>query len=144
MGKRTNPDLLHHAAQRARDREAFVASALHAYQALHNMGDDEMAAFLGCSPANLPRLALCRRPDAASTHFRAGVDEIAAYAGVDRFRLAELLREADAVRAFQARREGPDGVTDRGVLLAARDHTAEEADEPRPDDVPDGDGTGEP
>ncbi len=127
MTSPTNHGLLRHAAHAARAREAFVAFALVAYQSAHDMGDEEMAAFLGCAPTGLPKLALCRRPDPAADRFHARVDEMATYAGVDRFRFARVLREADAVHAFRDRLEPTDTGAGSGLLLAARDRDHEES-----------------
>ena len=98
-----------------------MAAALAGYQALHGMEDDALAEFLGCATGDLPRLALCRRPDPESGGFRAGVEEIAAYAGVDATRLGGLLREVDAMSALAG-----SGAADRGLLMAARDRLDEE------------------
>ena len=112
---------LRQAAVRAGRRAFFVAGDLLTYQRLQGIGDDELAAFLGCPPDALPGLALCRKPDTRGADFRAEVEAIAAYAGVNRIRLAELFCEVAAVTAL--RRANPD--PGAGFLLAARDHPGE-------------------
>lgn len=137
MSDQREDRLLRHAARRARDRDGFVAAALHTYQSLHGLGDDELAAFLGCAPELLPRLALCRRPDPDPLRFRAEVEAIAAYTGADSLRLAQVLREAAAARAFRA-------APDQGMLLAARDRISEEPSQYRAEDAPETGGGAEP
>lgn len=119
MNERGSDDLVRRAAARAAEREGFVAAALAVYQELYGMDEEKLAAFLGGAPDDLPRLALCRRPapDAAPAVFRAGVERIAAYAGVRAPALAALLREVDAVGALR----GAGGDAAPGTLMAARD-----------------------
>lgn len=93
-------------------------------------GDDAvLAARLGCPPANLPRLALCRRPDGSSGRFAEEVRRIAAHAGCDAGRLRDLLREATTVERLR----GPTGGDDvgAGLLLAARDRERGELNQER-------------
>lgn len=123
--------LLAWAARRAREREAFMASALASYQGLHRLDDAGLAAWLGLPESALADLALCLRPAASSPSFRADVERIAVHVGASGQRLAKLLREADTVTALRAAPAG-DPEADAGILKAARD---------RHDG--DGDGTGD-
>jgi hypothetical protein len=113
MNESTPGALLSRAAQRVREDPFFIASALAAYQAEHALADAALAGRLGCAPAQLARLGLCRRPDADSRRFGAEVQQIAAYAGVQPLPLASLLREVSALEAFRA--------APSATLLAARD-----------------------
>lgn len=132
MTKRLTERLMRHAAARAATREAFVASALAEYRTLNDMNERRLAAWLGIVPAKLTRLALCRRPEGAGMRFREGVRQIVAATGVDGDRLAELLREVEAVRAL---RGAPAGEAAAGMLMAARDRDDEEAGAPPDDDA---------
>jgi hypothetical protein len=132
MSEQRHRDLLAHAARRARDQEGFLAGALAAYQEANGMDDAALAAFLGCAPEALPRLALCRRPAPDPARFRAGIQEIAAYTGAAIGPLARLLREVAANEALQ-------GARDTGMMLAARDHLPDASPEPASDAPPPGD-----
>jgi hypothetical protein len=116
--------LLAKAAGRATERRFFLASALAAYQELHGMDDNALAAYLGCPPDRLSRLALCRRPDPGSTGFRNDTQRVAAYAGANPLRLGTLLRAVESAEALRG-----DGDAS-GALLAARDAEPEDGDEP--------------
>ena len=117
-------ELLRHAARRARGRPFFLASALADYQAWHGLDDRALSAHLGCRSDVLPKLALCRRPSGEGADFRAAVERVAAYAGVDALRLAQLLREADAWAALHSAPSVADPEAP-GFLLAARDRREE-------------------
>jgi hypothetical protein len=125
VNTRPDSDYLQRAAQRASCRSFFVASALSTYQNLHQIGEDELAIFLGCSPTTLPKLALCRLPDTAAPSFRAEVERIASYTGVNSVHLAQLFREVEAITALRSARHYQDTATSQGALMAARDHLGE-------------------
>jgi hypothetical protein len=97
---------------------------------LGNRGIDEedLAVLLGCSPEQIFRLALCRRPDIRT--FRQDVERVAAYVGANALRLAEMLREVDAWTALQETTADSTLQPGSGLLMAARDREepAEEAD----------------
>jgi hypothetical protein len=61
-----NPDLLDALAARACGEPFFLGWALAAYQQRHGLDDAALADLLGCAPAALPGLRLCRRPGAAA------------------------------------------------------------------------------
>jgi len=109
--------LLRAAAARAADRSFFLASQLAAYQSLHSLTEADLAAWLGCQPDGLVTLALCRRPEISASSFRAEVEKVAARAGAKPERVAEALREVEAIMAFRRARQVQNG----GMLLAARD-----------------------
>jgi hypothetical protein len=117
-------------AQQAKASGFFLAKYLHDYERLHGMDDAELAKHLGCPPAALPALALCRAPSGDSSCFSSEVRQIAAYVGVTRSRLAQLIREVNAFGALG--RQGTAEV-DRGYLLAAREDSCDYG-ERRPDD----------
>lgn len=127
-------------AELARRVEAdpfFLASALAEYARSEGLDSSELAAWLGCSAAILPRLALCRRPR-PSPYFQADVDRIAARFGVRPDALARVARRADVLATLRrpaTRDEGVKGsgpaTEDRaaGLLMAARDRAEDAPDE---------------
>lgn len=114
-------DLLWRAAQRARQRPFFLASALLAFA--HDEGLDEaaLAEQLGCDRSRLPALLLCQRPRGDSPDFAARVKRIADHFRLDPVRLAEVLRLVEGVEALG----GGTRDTARDLLAAARDRDAE-------------------
>jgi hypothetical protein len=107
--------------RRIADDDRFVGWAL---ARVGSTDDVAVAARLGCPPENLPRLALCLRPNDASNQFAAEVHKIATYVGCDAVHLRDLLREATAVERLHSPTDGVDVV--RGLLLAARDRRRDE------------------
>ncbi len=112
------------ALEKAAERPFFVASALRAYQTRHGLGDDELATFLGCARQDLPKLALCGRPEVGSAKFRADVEQIARYVGAEVQPLAQLFCEAATLTTFDSAPAAPGG-----FLIAARDRPEEKPKE---------------
>lgn len=113
-----DPASLWRAARRAADRPFFLASALLAYARAERLDMDALARWLGCEPAALPLLLLCRRPAGDSPAFRSEVQHLAERFGLDAARLAEAIRLADALgKLGQA--------ADHHLLAAARDRADE-------------------
>jgi len=116
-------DLLRRAAERASQRRFYLASSLLAYARAAGLDDAGLAAALGCDPARLPALLLCRHPTVEGTMFRADVEAIARRFGLEPARLGRVIRNADSLVAL--RDAAPD---ERGGLLAAaRDREADGA-----------------
>lgn len=109
----------------------FLAAALDAYARSERLDERGLARALGCAPATLTPLRLCRRPRPEPAAFRADVERIAGRFGVDAATLAQLVRRADALDGLRGGTASGVGRDDAGLLLAARDR---EDDEP-----PDGD-----
>ena len=134
--------VLRRAAKRASRRPFFLASPLLAYARAERLDDAGLAARLGCDPADLPALLLCRRPTGEGPMFRSDVEAIAERFRLDPAQLAGLIRAADALVALG--RAAPD-VTD-GMLAAARDREdgplplGESVDGPPGDASPDASG----
>lgn len=123
----TDGELLRRAAERASERPFFLAAPLLAYARAEHLDDAGLAARLGCDPARLPTLLLCRRPTGEGAMFRADVEAIAERFGLRAVQLAQILRRADALVALAG--AAPEG----GLLAAARDRTdggAGRVDEP--------------
>ena len=76
--------------------------------------------------AALVTLALCRRPEISASSFRAEVEKVAARAGAKPERVAEALREVEAIMAFRRARQVQNG----GMLLAARDRVDDAPERP--------------
>src|SRR5215207_10562199 len=110
-------ELLRRVAERAGARRFFLASALLPYARAEGLDDGALAERLGCAPADLAALLLCRRPKGEGAQFRMDVERIADRFGLDAARLARVIRTADALAAFSgAAMDGPGG-----MLAAARD-----------------------
>jgi hypothetical protein len=73
-----------------------LASVLAAYQQRHGLDDAALAALLGCNPAVLTPLRLCRRPGAGepSWTWEEDVAEIARRFGLDAAALGRVVEEA--------------------------------------------------
>jgi hypothetical protein len=95
----------------------FIGAALAEAGLLHDR--TAAAARLGCSPEQIPRLALCRRPDPTNERFADDVRRIAEFVRCDPVRLRDLLRETSAVGRLRGSAGGSD--VGQGLLLAARD-----------------------
>lgn len=117
--------LLRRAAERAGERSFYLASSLLRYARAEGWDDDDLAAALGCDPASLPTLLLCRQPRVEGTMFRADVEAIARRFGLDAARLGHMIRTANTLVAFGT--ATPD--EQRGLLAAARDREGS-ADQP--------------
>jgi hypothetical protein len=102
-------------ARRLEGEREFLASALATYAGAENLSDDDLAGRLGCDPAQLAALRLCRMPRAAPAEFRQDIDRIADAFQVDALVLAEAVRLASSLAAFKQRGSSS------GTLMAARD-----------------------
>jgi hypothetical protein len=115
------------AAERAARRPFFVARDLADFRSLHGFSENDLAAWLGCGPERLPQLALCRRPTLHGAEFRRHIERISNYIGITPERLAQLLREVDAVHAFRRSDASSRAPRSDGMLLAARDRIEDQA-----------------
>lgn len=79
----------------AEHHPGLLAPLLRAYLAREHLTAQELATRLGCSLSTLPRLWLCKQPEAGQV--AADVTRIAAYLGIEREPLAQVI--ADALRA---------------------------------------------
>lgn len=128
MKRRPHSRALRQAAELAAENPFFLASALEAYRSFNGLDDAALAAHLGCSLQDLPRLAFCRRPGLEPTAFRKEVEQIAAYASVKAERLALLLREVETLEALQMAERSGATASGRGLLMAARERADEDED----------------
>lgn len=132
----TSGEQLRRTAEQAAQRPFYLASSLLAYARAEQLDDAGLAARLGCDPASLPLLLLCRRPTGEGAVFRADVEAIAERFALNATRLARLIRRADLVVALGG------ATTDQSVslLAAARDHDAADSDGSQDDRPPLDDG----
>jgi hypothetical protein len=87
-----------------------------------NVSAKRISAELGCSETNALRLAMMSVPRADRQYFRDDVARIAAAADVDHDLLLSVIKQAQALAAFD-----PEGKAE-GMLLAARDVLPEPED----------------
>lgn len=125
MSRNRAADLLRHAARRASQHPFFLAAYLEAFRSQREMQEADLALFLGCAPDMLPKLALCRRPNPETQQFRSDVHHIARAFGIQPERLAQLIREVDALQALRKASPASGQLSTHGLLMAARDLEAE-------------------
>lgn len=90
-------------AERAAADPFYMASALSAYRQAEGLDAPALADFLGCAPADLPRLALCRKPGAVGeSEFSADVAHLTERFGLRRLPLIRLLRQEAFLQAASA------------------------------------------
>ena len=120
-------DVLRRAAARAATRPHFLAHALLVYRTHHGWDETQLADYLGCPPASVPLLGLCRRPRPQPGHFRDDILTLSQRFALDPAPLATLVRLVDALEALHAGSQA--GALDAGLLAAARDRAADSPDE---------------
>lgn len=109
-------DAVRRASRRAVEEPFFLAGALESYKEENDLDDAGLAAFLGCGPDDLPRLALCRRPREAT--FPQDVAHLARRFSLDGARLAQLVREVEVLEEFRG--------DEAAISMAARDRDGED------------------
>jgi hypothetical protein len=92
-------EAMRHAALRAADEPMFLAHDLKLFAEQSEVTREGVAGWLGASGDALDRLALCKSPR-RDQDFRADLDAIASYVEVDSPRLAQLVRQVDALTAL--------------------------------------------
>lgn len=120
-------------ARRVSDRPLFLAHALAIYARAEALNDEDLAKRLGCEPAQLAAIRLCRRPRPTADVFQRDVDRIADAFQINGGVVADAVRLADAVQALKQVDAGS------GSLMAARDRPAD-----HPYDAGEGEGEDEP
>jgi hypothetical protein len=103
------------AALRAAQEVWSLGFVLKAYQELEEKNELQVATDLGCTTDMYHLLSLCRRPRPG--RFAEDVDRISQRFGIDRNRLAAVIRRAEVLGNIS--RSQADGQAD--ALLAARD-----------------------
>jgi hypothetical protein len=122
---------LERAAERSEADPFYMASALAAYRRSEGMDALAVAEVLGCAPADLPLLALCRKPGAVGEgEFGADVAHLVRRFGLNRAALVRVLRQEKFLLAAAV---PPAAVTFRTnarppMLLAAQDRLDEDTE----------------
>lgn len=129
--------VLRRATASAEDDPFFLGAALATYQAGEGLGVAALVQRLGCSPADLQRLVLCRRPDSSHAGFADDVRRIADWAGVDADCLVNIVRYAESVWALREKWKLTGQAS--GALLAARDRQESDDDQEGSGEAPSGD-----
>jgi hypothetical protein len=89
-------------AQKLRADSAYMSSVLFFYQSQERLGDTELATQLALDVVQLPRLALCKRPQSQSNNFSKQVRQIAAYTGANEIALAQIIRQVEALEQLRS------------------------------------------
>lgn len=110
-------------AQRVMRDPFFLAAPLARYAESQGLGDEAVAAMLGCDVGTLAQVRLCRNPDQLPPHFWNDVERIAGRFRLSPDRLAEMVRFGQGLLA--ARRDGGGADEPAGYLMAARDDERE-------------------
>ena|SRR5438067_1780458 len=105
----------------------FIAWALSRFRRQEQLRNlHELAERFGITPAQLVRLALCKRPPANATDFASRVQSIAAFASVDPMTLGNLLRQVELFHDWPEESVETATLSD-SFLAAARDRVEESA-----------------
>ena len=87
--------------ERAKVHQSFLGYVLTLYQQSRGQSEADLANWLGCTPEQLGRLSLCRRPAGTDATFKNDVEALAQFAGVDAGRLVQVLRAAESIVALR-------------------------------------------
>jgi len=104
-------------ARRLETESDFLASALATYARAENLGDEDLAGRLGCKPAQLAAIRLCRMPRDAQPFIRQDIERIAGEFQIDPLVLAAAVRLANSLVKLDPKQDSA------GSLIAARDLT---------------------
>lgn len=104
------------AAQKAAEREEYLASRFRVYKETKGVGDEEIARLLDCEIEAYFRLALCRLPNLEKGSFGDRARHIAKFANASPAALAKIIKHAESIQAFNR----PVSPEHRNLLLAAR------------------------
>ena len=106
---------LEHLAHRLEDDPYFLACPLMLYAKSEGLGEEQLAAALGCAKENLVLVQLCRATSGDDARCSDDIEAIATRFSLDADALAEAIRRGQAI--FQFRRTQ----TTSGTMVAARD-----------------------
>ncbi len=124
--RQPDSDLLALAATRAARWPHLFARVITRYLEFNKLNEQELCSRLDCDLDTLNHLRLCGRPDKDPGSFSLDIQRVAEKLGLDMHFLASMVREVDAVDAFQAskrdRKNAPFSSMSSGMLRAARDH----------------------
>jgi hypothetical protein len=109
---------------RAGRDEKYLAHSLVTYMQSKGLGWADLADELNCNEESLLKLALCRSIDTQSSNFSELLQNIATYAGIDAFTLANVLKKAAFSAAFPAEKDAYILSINHTYLAAAREKNA--------------------
>jgi len=128
----TPPNNLERAAERASKDEFFMGHLLGSLVGSRGLARATIAQRLCCQEHELARLWLCRAPREEALAFRQDVEQIASAIGCDATSLAQLVREAAALRSLRSQSQSASST----ILLAARDRESDHKMDGPPDGGP--------
>jgi hypothetical protein len=115
-------------AFRLRVNKGYMASILAVYQEQEKLDEIELSNRLSVDVAQMPRLALCKRPLPEGKEFTTQVKQLAAYVGANEIALAQMIRQVITLEQFNALPDIDAGHHEKqtpafssGLLAAARD-----------------------
>jgi hypothetical protein len=112
-------DPLKSVADRLAHNPLFLAAPLARYAGRHALDDAGLAERLGCPVERLTDLRLCRNPHPEPPRFWQDVERIATHFELDAERLAEVIRDGQALLHLFRPEAG--GAAAPGLMMAARD-----------------------
>lgn len=120
-------NIIRRAVRHAANDSIFLAHTFREYREMNGLSENELARRYGCKPGSLLRMSLCLAPNPGSPSFRREVEKIADRFGASAIRLAECLREVDAVRTMRALNDAAGSLEQPGVgfMMAARDRATD-------------------
>lgn len=115
---------LDHLAARVTTDPGFLAHPLAEYARSAELGDDQLAAELGCASGQLTMVRLCRAPRPDPEGFRADLTAVATRFGLNLAALVKAVRHGQSVAHVRA---AAASAKDAGWTIAARDRPEPEA-----------------
>ncbi len=109
-------DPLKRLARRVENDPSFLACLLDEYARAEGLDDAALARELGCQPADLTGVRLCRAPRADPASFRDDVRQVAQRFALPLDRFLEIVRQGEALCRLRGGAADP-----AGFLMAARD-----------------------
>lgn len=107
-------------ARKAENQDGYFGAVLSVVAAANKSTVAEIASGIGCSYENASRLALCKIPrDESAGQFSDDVRQISQFVGCDAEKLANLVREFQAIAAMRC--YDPGDSPHETMLMAARD-----------------------
>ena len=119
---------MHELAVRLKSDPNFMSWIFATYQKQERVSETKLIDILNTTPDMLYRLALCKRPNSNRPEFLKEIHQLSDYASIDPIRLANLIRQVEALDAFRTMPIPLETQTNSqmfsvssGVLAAARD-----------------------
>ena len=129
---------------RLKSNPSFMSWVLATYQKQDHVSETNLINILNTTPDMFYRLALCKRPDSNRPEFIDEIRQLANYTSIDPARLANLIRQVEALETFktmpnplETKAETQTYLPSTGVLAAARDQDENIEPAPPPDEASD-------